>query len=117
MRLTWPLTGRSKEMRLIQAAISEPDTSGIVICGAAGVGKSRIAREGLSAARVAWLRYSLGRRHILCEGTSAVSAVARMADELPGLIPPAPLRLATPVVGRRQAVRQRACRATRTRTP
>ena len=37
-------------MRLIQAAISEPGTSGIVICGAAGVGKSRIAREGLSAA-------------------------------------------------------------------
>jgi DNA-binding CsgD family transcriptional regulator len=37
-------------MRLIRAAISEPGTSGIVICGAAGVGKSRIAREGLSTA-------------------------------------------------------------------
>jgi len=48
--LTWPLTGRSEEMRIIQAALSDPDSSGIVICGAAGVGKSRIAREGLSFA-------------------------------------------------------------------
>ncbi len=49
MRLTWPLTGRSKELRLIEAAISDPDLSGIVVCGAAGVGKSRIAREALKA--------------------------------------------------------------------
>ena len=50
VRLTWPLTGRSKEMRLIEAAISDPGVPGIVICGAAGVGKSRIAREALDAA-------------------------------------------------------------------
>jgi DNA-binding CsgD family transcriptional regulator len=50
MRLSWPLTGRSDEMRAIEAAIVDPDVSGIVVCGAAGVGKSRIAREALSAA-------------------------------------------------------------------
>jgi DNA-binding CsgD family transcriptional regulator len=50
MRLSWPLTGRSDEMRAIEAAILATDASGIVICGAAGVGKSRIAREALSAA-------------------------------------------------------------------
>ncbi len=50
MRLSWPLTGRSEEMRAIEAAISTSDVSGIVVCGAAGVGKSRIAREALSAA-------------------------------------------------------------------
>ena len=50
MRLTWPLTGRLEEMRLIETAISEPDTSGIIVSGAAGVGKSRIAREALSSA-------------------------------------------------------------------
>jgi DNA-binding CsgD family transcriptional regulator len=50
MRLAWPLTGRSEEMRLIEAAISDPDASGIIVCGAAGVGKSRIAREALSLA-------------------------------------------------------------------
>ncbi len=50
MRLTWPLTGRSNEMRLVEAALSDPDASGIVICGAPGVGKSRIAREALASA-------------------------------------------------------------------
>lgn len=50
MRLSWPLTGRSEETAAIRAAISASDASGILICGAAGVGKSRIAREALSAA-------------------------------------------------------------------
>ncbi|MHC9296263.1 LuxR C-terminal-related transcriptional regulator [Mycobacterium sp. LTG2003] len=49
MRLVWPLTGRLEEARLIDAALSSADLSGIVIHGAAGVGKSRIAREALSA--------------------------------------------------------------------
>lgn len=48
--LTWPLTGRAREMQLVDAALSDADASGIVICGAAGVGKSRLAREALSAA-------------------------------------------------------------------
>jgi hypothetical protein len=43
------LTGRSKELRRIEAAIVDPDSSGIVVRGAAGVGKSRIAREALNA--------------------------------------------------------------------
>jgi DNA-binding CsgD family transcriptional regulator len=50
MRLSWPLIGRSEEMRTIEAAIAASDVSGVLICGAAGVGKSRIAREALSAA-------------------------------------------------------------------
>ena len=37
-------------MRLIEAALSDPGSSGIVICGAAGVGKSRLAREALDSA-------------------------------------------------------------------
>ena len=49
MRLSWPLIGRLEEMRAIEAAVLSPDSSGIVIYGAAGVGKSRIAREALSA--------------------------------------------------------------------
>lgn len=48
MRLAWPLTGRLEETRLIDAALASTDLSGIVIYGAAGVGKSRIAREALS---------------------------------------------------------------------
>jgi DNA-binding CsgD family transcriptional regulator len=50
MRLSWPLTGRSEQMAAIEAATLDPDVAGIVVCGAAGVGKSRIAREALSAA-------------------------------------------------------------------
>lgn len=50
VRLAWPLTGRSEEMKLIEAALSAPESSGMIVCGASGVGKSRIAREALSAA-------------------------------------------------------------------
>ncbi len=50
VRLAWPLTGRSKEMRFIEAALSDRDCRGITPCGAAGVGKSRIAREATTSA-------------------------------------------------------------------
>jgi DNA-binding CsgD family transcriptional regulator len=48
--LKWPLTGRAEELHIIEAALSDPGSFGIVICGAAGVGKSRIAREALTSA-------------------------------------------------------------------
>jgi DNA-binding CsgD family transcriptional regulator len=47
---SWPLTGRSEELRLIDGALSDADAAGVVVEGPAGVGKSRIAREGLAAA-------------------------------------------------------------------
>ena len=50
MRLSWPLTGRVEELRSIGAAIADPDSAGILVRGAAGVGKSRAAREALAAA-------------------------------------------------------------------
>ncbi|HEX2285160.1 MAG TPA: AAA family ATPase, partial [Mycobacterium sp.] len=62
MRFAWPLTGRSEEMQAIEAAMSAPDVAGIVVCGAAGVGKSRIARETLSlaASRGAETNWAIG---------------------------------------------------------
>ena len=69
MRLSWPLTGRSEEMRTIEAAILGSDVSGIVVRGAAGVGKSRIAREAVSAASS---RGFVGRWAV---GTSAAQAI------------------------------------------
>ncbi|HJT90567.1 MAG TPA: helix-turn-helix transcriptional regulator [Mycobacterium sp.] len=68
-RLSWPLTGRSEEMRAIGTAILASDVSGIVICGAAGVGKSRVAREALSGA------VSQGCEARWAVGTSAARAL------------------------------------------
>jgi DNA-binding CsgD family transcriptional regulator len=42
--------GRTGEMRTIETAISAPAVSGVLIRGAEGVGKSRLAREALRAA-------------------------------------------------------------------
>ena len=39
MRLTWPLVGRAEEMRLIEAALADPDASGIVDLRRGGRGK------------------------------------------------------------------------------
>jgi hypothetical protein len=47
VRLQWPLTGRAEELRFVEAGLSSTDVSGVVIHGAAGVGKSRVAREAL----------------------------------------------------------------------
>ncbi len=51
MGLLWPLVGRTEVMQTIEAAIAASDASGLVVYGAVGVGKSRIAREALSAAK------------------------------------------------------------------
>jgi DNA-binding CsgD family transcriptional regulator len=67
--MQWPLIGRSEEMRAIQAAISASDVSGIVVYGAAGVGKSRVAREALSTAE------SHGCEGRLAVGTSSAREI------------------------------------------
>ncbi|RDH78878.1 LuxR family transcriptional regulator [Mycolicibacterium moriokaense] len=69
MRLSWPLVGRSEEMRTIDAAITAADAGGIVIRGAAGVGKSRIAREALASAA------ARGRETRWTVGTSSATAL------------------------------------------
>ncbi len=56
-------------MRAIEAAILASDVSGIVVYGAAGVGKSRIAREALSAAE------SQGCECRWAAGTSSARAI------------------------------------------
>ncbi|SEH63513.1 AAA ATPase domain-containing protein [Mycolicibacterium rutilum] len=61
MRLSWPLIGRTQQIHAIEAAITA-SAPGILICGAQGVGKSRIAREALSwaAARGCTTRWTAG---------------------------------------------------------
>ena len=69
MRLSWPLIGRTEEMRILAAAISGSDVPGVVISGAEGVGKSRIAREALAVAA------SEGCETRLTAGTSSARAI------------------------------------------
>jgi DNA-binding CsgD family transcriptional regulator len=69
VRVSWPLIGRSDEIRAVEAAIRAPDVSGIAVYGAAGVGKSRIAREALSAAE------SQGCECRWAAGTSSARAI------------------------------------------
>ena len=67
--MSWPLIGRSEETGAIEAAISASDASGIVVYGAAGVGKSRLAREALSTAE------SQGCECRWAAGTSSARAI------------------------------------------
>lgn len=69
MRPRWALTGRSEELRLVDAALDDPESSGVVVRGAAGVGKSRLAREALDRAhsrgwQTRWVGGTLSARAI-----------------------------------------------------
>ena len=66
-------------MRTIEAALSASDVAGIVVCGAAGVGKSRIAREALSAAasRGSEVRWTFGTSSARAIPLGAFTAWAR----------------------------------------
>lgn len=48
---TWPLVGRQTELALFTRFLLQPSASVFVICGDAGVGKSRLAEELLASAR------------------------------------------------------------------
>jgi DNA-binding CsgD family transcriptional regulator len=43
--LEWPLVGRAEELELLGAALDDPRCGGVVLMGAAGVGKTRLANE------------------------------------------------------------------------
>ncbi|RZL85278.1 MAG: LuxR family transcriptional regulator [Rhodococcus sp. (in: high G+C Gram-positive bacteria)] len=51
MKREWPLTGRAEELELVTEAVATAgSTYGYIIAGAAGVGKTRLAREVLAVA-------------------------------------------------------------------
>jgi DNA-binding CsgD family transcriptional regulator len=79
--LPWPLTGRSDELQLIKAALVDPALSGIVVSGAAGVGKSRIAREAMSfvAAKGRPVRWAMATS---AARTLPLGAFASFADSI-----------------------------------
>jgi hypothetical protein len=45
----WPLVGWQEELALVAKALGAPGISGVALAGAAGVGKTRLAREALTA--------------------------------------------------------------------
>jgi hypothetical protein len=47
----WPLVGRERELGRIAAAMDRPPPAGVVLVGASGVGKTRLATEALNQAR------------------------------------------------------------------
>ena len=44
----WPMVGRAQEQQFISDAIADPDRSGVLVAGQAGVGKTRLIHEVLS---------------------------------------------------------------------
>ncbi|MGQ0466682.1 MAG: LuxR C-terminal-related transcriptional regulator [Sporichthyaceae bacterium] len=50
MAAEWPLTGRSDELQWLGALLRAGDVAGVVVSGPAGVGKTRLAAEGLRLA-------------------------------------------------------------------
>jgi predicted ATPase len=52
VRSGWPLVGRTEEFAVVSDAIARPEgLGGVVLAGAAGVGKTRLAREALGQQR------------------------------------------------------------------
>lgn len=52
----WPLVGRNEALRQLRQSLLEGSGRGVVLAGATGVGKSRLAAEGMSLAeRAGWL--------------------------------------------------------------
>ncbi|HEY1974426.1 MAG TPA: LuxR C-terminal-related transcriptional regulator [Pseudonocardia sp.] len=69
MEAEWPLTGRDSELRALSAALRTPGHRGVVLAGAAGLGKTRLAVECLRLAE------SMGLRTAHATATRAASGI------------------------------------------
>lgn len=80
MRIDWPLTGRSRELRQVQQ-IAVGRGGGAVLAGPAGVGKTRLAAECL-----AWARSSaFETAHVTATRSASAVPLGAMAPLLPVL--------------------------------
>ncbi len=99
----WPLVGRSDELEYVEQALQRPGSGGVVVAGAVGVGKTRLARELLQ--RVA----AMGRSTAWVQATSSASAVPfgafahLLPNQLSGAGPVNPLRAAGDAIVARSA--------------
>ncbi len=53
MDVAWPLVGRRAELEALSAVFGDTHAGGVVLAGAAGIGKTRLAREALMRAKAA----------------------------------------------------------------
>lgn len=86
----WPLVGRHDEIELLLAALRRTDRSAMVLAGAAGVGKSRLAAEVVARAR------SAGWQTLAAIGTADASHIpfGAFAHLISADLPPESGRLA-----------------------
>jgi DNA-binding CsgD family transcriptional regulator len=81
---TWPLTGRAEELEVVADTLTaDGPYSGVVIAGAAGVGKTRLAREAMAIAAgrgwvVRWITGAAAAQSI------PLGACAQWTDRLAG---------------------------------
>lgn len=83
----WPLTGRAEELSLIGELIRRRrGPVGVVVTGAAGVGKTRLAREALAAAerRGALIRWVVATASARALPLGAFAAMLRVIGPDPG---------------------------------
>lgn len=103
MEGSWPLTGRDAELRRITDAL-RPGAAGILVAGAAGVGKTRLAREAVArvehGVRLVWVygstaagEYPLGAFAGVVDAPTA-DATRGVAMVLDSLVRQGPLVLA-----------------------
>jgi DNA-binding CsgD family transcriptional regulator len=86
----WPLVGRREELELVETVLRSGRVGGVVIAGAAGVGKSRLAAEGAARA----LAGGMAVERVFATRASASIPFGAVAHLLPPVVPvPAPDRL------------------------
>jgi DNA-binding CsgD family transcriptional regulator len=77
---SWPLVGRGAEVDFVAGVLGGASAGCVVVCGAAGAGKTRVAREAVAAGAV-------GRSGRWAAGTSAAAGIplGALAHLLPGV--------------------------------
>jgi len=78
-RGAWPLIGRTREIELLQRTLTGPRTRSVVLVGAAGVGKTRLAREAQAIAE----RAGRPTQWVIATHSSARTPLGAFAPLLP----------------------------------
>jgi DNA-binding CsgD family transcriptional regulator len=83
MAQQWPLIGRSAELRQVRSYLTSRGPRGVVLAGAAGVGKTRLAQECLRLAE----RMGLPTACVVATRSAAALPFGALAPLLPGISP------------------------------